>query len=402
MTEPQGGSDPSLLRDHGPARRRRVGHQRVEVLLVQRPHVVLPHRHGRDRHRDRRVPGHVDVPGAHRHARASSSSATSGSWASRPGEGMHALIHYNEVRVPAESLLGGEGQAFAIAQTRLGGGRVHHAMRTVGMAQRALDMMCERALSAARPSDGTLADKQSVQDYRGRLLHRADAVPALRPLRGLGDRPDQDTKAVRKDIAAIKVLTPQVLHDIVQRSHPGPRGARRLQRDAAGRHVDDGRRHGPGRRADRGAPHHGGPPGAQGLPAGRGPLAQPAPAEPASAAAAGEVRRVPRARSGELCERSTSPPWPASWTPTGLPGARPRHRDRVRHRRRLQRSLRRSRRGDYTRGPAQAPRSRAAGTQRDHGARAPAAEPPWPTPTSPTPGWWPAATTPSFSAAAST
>ena len=49
---------------------------------------------------------------------------------------MHALIHYDEVRVPAESLLGGEGQAFVIAQTRLGGGRVHHAMRTVGMARR--------------------------------------------------------------------------------------------------------------------------------------------------------------------------------------------------------------------------------------------------------------------------
>src|SRR5580704_4893689 len=44
-----------------------------------------------------------------------------------PGSGMHALIHYNDVRVPAESLLGGEGQAFVIAQTRLGGGRVHHA-----------------------------------------------------------------------------------------------------------------------------------------------------------------------------------------------------------------------------------------------------------------------------------
>ena len=62
-------------------------------------------------------------------------------------EGFHALIHYDEVRVPAEALLGGEGQAFAIAQTRLGGGRIHHAMRTIGMAQKAIDMMCERALS---------------------------------------------------------------------------------------------------------------------------------------------------------------------------------------------------------------------------------------------------------------
>src|SRR5258708_39835036 len=83
---------------------------------------------------------------------------------SRGHEGNHALIHYENVRVPAENLLGGEGQAFAIAQTRLGGGRIHHAIRTIGMAQRALDMMCERALS--RTTQGSiLADKQFVQGY---------------------------------------------------------------------------------------------------------------------------------------------------------------------------------------------------------------------------------------------
>src|SRR5690606_25928405 len=62
-------------------------------------------------------------------------------------EGTHALIHYDNVRVPADALLGEEGQAFAAAQVRLGGGRIHHAMRTIGLAQKALDMMCERALS---------------------------------------------------------------------------------------------------------------------------------------------------------------------------------------------------------------------------------------------------------------
>src|ERR671918_28205 len=79
-------------------------------------------------------------------------------------EGSHALIHYDDVRVPEDALLGGEGQAFVIAQTRLGGGRIHHAMRTIGLAQKALDMMCERALS--RETQGSLlADKQFVQGY---------------------------------------------------------------------------------------------------------------------------------------------------------------------------------------------------------------------------------------------
>jgi len=131
--------------------------------------------------------------------------------------GMHALIHYDQVRVPAESLLGGEGQAFAIAQTRLGGGRIHHAMRTVGMCQRALDMMCERALS--RETQGSLvADKQMVQSYV------ADSYIALTQFRLFVlyvaweiDRYN-DYRRVRHDIAAIKVLTPQVLHDVVQRS----------------------------------------------------------------------------------------------------------------------------------------------------------------------------------------
>jgi acyl-CoA dehydrogenase len=132
-------------------------------------------------------------------------------------EGMHALIHYDNVRVPADALLGGEGQAFMIAQTRLGGGRVHHAMRTVGMCQRALDMMCERVLS--RETQGTsLADKQMVQSdiaesyaqlaqFRLLVLYTAWEIDQYK-----------DYRRVRKNIAAIKFLTPKVLQDIVYRS----------------------------------------------------------------------------------------------------------------------------------------------------------------------------------------
>ncbi len=134
-----------------------------------------------------------------------------------PGGGMHALIHYNDARVPAESLLGGEGQAFAIAQTRLGGGRVHHAMRTVGSARKALDMLCERAVSR-KTRDGVLADKQTVRDYV------ADSYIELLQFRLLvlyvawSIDQGHDRRAIRRDIAAIKVLTPKVLHDVAQRA----------------------------------------------------------------------------------------------------------------------------------------------------------------------------------------
>jgi acyl-CoA dehydrogenase len=131
--------------------------------------------------------------------------------------GSHALIHYDKVRVPADALLGDEGQAFVIAQTRLGGGRIHHAMRTVGFARKALDMMCERALS--RHTAGTpLADKQFVQGYiadsyaqlvqfRLFVLYTAWEIDKY-----------NDYRKVRKDIAAAKIVMPTVLHDIAWRA----------------------------------------------------------------------------------------------------------------------------------------------------------------------------------------
>jgi acyl-CoA dehydrogenase len=140
-----------------------------------------------------------------------------GLWGEPLNQGSHALIHYDDVRVPEDALLGGEGQAFAIAQTRLGGGRIHHAMRTIGLAQKALDMMCERALS--RETQGSLlADKQFVQGYI------ADSYAQLVQFRLFVlytaweiDRYN-DYKRVRKDIATAKVVMPTVLHDIAWRA----------------------------------------------------------------------------------------------------------------------------------------------------------------------------------------
>lgn len=135
-----------------------------------------------------------------------------------PGEGDHAYLRFNDVRVPAENLLGEEGGGFVIAQTRLGGGRLHHGMRTVGMVQRALDMMCERALS--RTTRGKpLAKHQSVehaiadswlqlQQFRLQVLHAAWVL----------DRYGPHSHEARLDIAGVKVATPRVLMDCVHRA----------------------------------------------------------------------------------------------------------------------------------------------------------------------------------------
>lgn len=133
------------------------------------------------------------------------------------GEGGHALVRYDNVRMPADSLLGGEGQGFSVAQVRLGGGRVHHAMRAVGVCQRALDMMCERVLS--RTTRGSLlGDKQAVQGYV------ADSWAELQQYRLLVLRTAwkidkyRDYQRVREDIAAVKILAPKLIRDIVGRS----------------------------------------------------------------------------------------------------------------------------------------------------------------------------------------
>jgi acyl-CoA dehydrogenase len=131
--------------------------------------------------------------------------------------GSHALIHYDNVHVPADAVLGGAGDAFAIAQTRLGGGRIHHAMRTIGLAQNAFDMMCERALS--RETQGSLlGEKQFVQGYI------ADSYAQLMQFRlfvlytAWTIDKYKDYRRVRKDISTVKALLPGVLQDVVQRA----------------------------------------------------------------------------------------------------------------------------------------------------------------------------------------
>ncbi|MGI4815509.1 MAG: acyl-CoA dehydrogenase family protein [Janthinobacterium lividum] len=135
----------------------------------------------------------------------------------KPGYGGEGYIAYEGVRVPADHVLGEPGKAFEVAQTRLGGGRIHHAMRTIGEARKALDMMCERAVS--RESQGSrLADKQLVQAMVAESWLELEQFRLL--VLRTAWRIDQydDYKRVRKDISAVKFAMPKVLHDIVSRA----------------------------------------------------------------------------------------------------------------------------------------------------------------------------------------
>ncbi len=132
-------------------------------------------------------------------------------------EGAHAYIRYQDVRIPKDHLLGQRGDGFVVAQTRLGGGRIHHAMRTIGQVKKAFDLMCERALS--RTTQGSaLADKQMVQEKI------ADSWIEIEQFRLLVLRTAwridryKDYLKVRKDIAAVKAQMPKVFHDVVIRA----------------------------------------------------------------------------------------------------------------------------------------------------------------------------------------
>ena len=132
-------------------------------------------------------------------------------------EGGHAYIRYNDVRIPRDHLLGEPGQGFVVAQTRLGGGRIHHAMRTVGKVRHAFDMMCERALSRVTQGE-VLAQKQLVQamiadswidieQFRLFVLRTAWKIDKTR-----------NYKEVRADISAVKATMPRVYHDVYARA----------------------------------------------------------------------------------------------------------------------------------------------------------------------------------------
>ncbi len=134
------------------------------------------------------------------------------------GSGVHGYLRFSDCRVPLDAVLGPVGDGFKVAQSRLGGGRIHHAMRTVGMLNRALEMMVERTVSR-RTKGERLADKQMVQEkiadsYTQILQFRLHVLYAA----WLLDRDQGYTRAVRREIAAVKAAMPGVLKDVVYRA----------------------------------------------------------------------------------------------------------------------------------------------------------------------------------------
>jgi acyl-CoA dehydrogenase len=130
--------------------------------------------------------------------------------------GNHAEILYEDVRVPADHLIGPEGSGFLLAQTRLGPGRIHHCMRWLGQSQRAFDMMCERALS--RYTHGSLlAEKQTVLNWIADSKAEMHAA-RLMTLHAAWKMDQVGASASRDEIAMIKYYGAAVLHNVIDRA----------------------------------------------------------------------------------------------------------------------------------------------------------------------------------------
>ncbi len=135
---------------------------------------------------------------------------TGSGWAS------HAEIVYRDVMVPEENLLGGRGDAFAIAQERLGPGRIHHCMRWLGICERALDMMCQRATDRDMGT-GMLASKQIVQSWIAESRASINAA-RLSVLHAAWMIENKGFYAARDEVSTIKFFVANVMTTIVDRA----------------------------------------------------------------------------------------------------------------------------------------------------------------------------------------
>lgn len=136
-----------------------------------------------------------------------------------PGDGWasHGEVRYDEVRVPQSNLLGKEGEGFAIAQERLGPGRIHHCMRWLGICERAFELMCRFALKREVAPGRPLAGQQTIQNWVAES--RAEINAARLVVLATAKRIDEEGQyAARDDISLIKFHVAGVLQTVLDRA----------------------------------------------------------------------------------------------------------------------------------------------------------------------------------------
>ena len=130
--------------------------------------------------------------------------------------GGHAELEFTDVRVPAENLIGGEGDGFAIAQARLGPGRIHHCMRSIGMAERAVELMCQRAsdrVAFGKP----IAEQGVVRDWIAESRVRIEQLRLL-VLKTAWLMDTVGNKGAHSEIQSIKIVTPATVEWILDKA----------------------------------------------------------------------------------------------------------------------------------------------------------------------------------------
>ena len=128
----------------------------------------------------------------------------------------HAEVLFEDVRVPVSALLAGEGEGFAISQARLGPGRIHHCMRSIGMAERALELMCKRAqerVAFGKP----VSENANIQDWIAESRIELEMIRVL-TLKTAWLMDTVGNRHARVEIAAIKVAAPQVALKVIDRA----------------------------------------------------------------------------------------------------------------------------------------------------------------------------------------
>jgi acyl-CoA dehydrogenase len=132
------------------------------------------------------------------------------------GHGGHPEVALDGVRIPATNLVGAEGQGYAMAQARLGPGRIHHCMRLIGMAERALELLCARA-DARTAFGGPVSDKGVVRSWIAEARVRIDQARLL-VLRTAALMDAVGNRAARREISAIKLVVPAMAEWVIDRA----------------------------------------------------------------------------------------------------------------------------------------------------------------------------------------